>query len=474
MKKLMILFAALALAAASGCSKKEEPLLSAKNPTTITLWHYYVGENQQAMEETVTRFNQTVGMENGILVDAVAKGSIAELEEAVTKSAQGTVNADPMPDIFSSYPDKALEIHELGMVTDLNDYFTDEEKALYIDDFLADGLFGGDGFLVVPIVKSTELFYVNGTEWEAFTADNGLNNDALSTWEEIYDAAGSYYEWSGGKALIGFDSLANYIIIGSRQLGVDVIDGESKQANLDEAALRRVFDIYYGGYSLGYFGAVAKFRSDDIKSGDLVAYVGSSSSAAYFPTWIEIDNNQQDISFTALPYPVFEGGKSYAIQQGAGMCVSKSTPAKQEAAAIFLKWFTDAEQNIPFSMTTGYLPVQKDAYTSDDFDAVLNDLRSGDQAQNNVAAVYEIALHQITESNTYAAKPFDGSYSVRSILQSSLIAAAESGRVSADDLRQQGLSDDEILTELDLDGKFSLWIDTVKNEFDNMEISYKQ
>lgn len=457
-------------------------VLDPKNPVTITLWHYYVGENQQAIEAAVAEFNQTEGIEKGVIVEAVAKGSIAELEEAVTNSAKGIIGAEVMPDIFSSYPDKAMEIDELGKVCDLNAYFTTDEKNMYVADFLKDGIYSEGRFLLVPIVKSTELFYINKTQWAEFAQSEGLDDSALATWEDVYKTAQAYYLWSDsktpdvagdGKAFMGFDSVANFIIVGNKQLGIDVIDGEGQQATLDEAVLRQIFDIYCGGISLGYFDAVGKFRSDDIKSGELVSYVGSSSGAAYFPTWIDNNNTQEDIEFLALNYPAFEKGKSYAIQQGAGMCVANSTPEKQEGAALFLKWFTAKTQNIEFAMTTGYLPVQTEAYESEEFTTVLEELRKGDEAQQNVAAVYEIALKQITELNTYAAKPFAGSYDVRSTLQSTLMNAAELAKTEVDSLRAQGLADEEILTKLDMDARFTAWIADVKAKLDEANIAYK-
>lgn len=63
-----------------------------------------------------------------------------------------------------------------------------------------------------------------------------------------------------------------------------------------------------------------------------------------------------------LPYPVFEGGEKAAIQRGSGMIVTKSNGAKEYAAGIFLKWFTQPENNIRFITGTGYLPVTKTAF----------------------------------------------------------------------------------------------------------------
>lgn len=476
----------IALAGCSSSSKDagEAGALNPENPVTVTLWHYYVGENQQALERAVSDFNRTVGIERGVIVEAVAMGSIAELEESVTASAMGVINAKPMPQIFSSYPDKAMEIDAYEKIADLNAYFTDEEKSMFIGDFLADGIFEGGRFLMVPIVKSTELLYVNATDWEAFTAENEYDAQSLSTWESLYRTARAYYHWtdektpdipSDGTALMGFDSVANYIIIACKQLGVDVIDadaGENGGAVLDRAVLRRLFNLYYEGISLGCFGAEGKFRTDDIKAGKMIAYVGSSSSAAYFPTWIEENNSQSSIDFLALPYPVFNDGAAYAIQQGAGMCVAQSTPGQQAGAALFLKWFTSSQQNIRFAMTTGYLPVQAGAYAAQEFHDALASLRSGEQAQRNVADVYEIALKQTTEFNTYAAKPFPGSYDVRSILQSTLISSALEGKRIADEWRALGAAEEDILERLDVEAQFDRWIAAVKQSLEEREIEY--
>lgn len=484
---LAAVLAAVLLAGMVGCgqgtaqSGADKQGLDPKNPVTLTLWHYYIGENQQALEEVVSRFNQTLGMENGVIVTPVAKGSIAELEEAVTNSAMGVINAEPMPDIFSAYPDKTMEIDALGKVCDLTPYFSAEEKALYVEDFLQDGIFSEDRLLLVPMVKSTELLYVNATAFEEYAGANGASLTDMETWEGVYETARAYYQWRDaqtpetawdGKSLMGFDSVANYIIIASRQMGLDVIDSSGSKAALQEDVLRRLFELYFKGYSLGYFNAVGKFRSDDIKAGELVAYVGSSSGAAYFPTWIDKDNTESPIGFAPMPYPVFQGGTPCAIQQGAGLCVASSAPQKEAGAALFLQWLTAPQQNISFAMTTGYLPVQKASYESQEFEEALATLRGGGQAQQNVAGVYEIALHQITKAETYAAKPFTGSYEVRSILQSTLMDAAQAGREEADKLKTQGLTEEEVLAGLDLDARFAAWLQELHTALDGKGVAY--
>ena len=479
---LSLLVVVMAGTACSTASQKKTAL-DPKNPVSITLWHYYVGDNKIALEKAVDEFNKSVGSEKGVVINAVAKGSIVDLEEAITNSAKGVINAEPMPDLFSCYPDKGLEIDQLGKLCDLNDYFTKDEQNSYVDEFLKSEKDDEKRLLNIPIVKSTELLYVNKTAWNAFVSQSGLNDSALSTFEGIYDAARAYYQWTDaqtpetagdGKSLMGFDSVANYIIIGNKQLGTEIIDGTDSKAVLNRADLKKVFDLYYGGMCLGYFNAVSKFRSDDIKAGDLVAYVGSSSGAAYFPTWIEKDNTQSPIEFLALSYPVFAGGIPTAIEQGAGMSVTKSTPAKEEGSALFLKWFTAKEQNINFAMTTGYLPVEKAAYENTDFKASLDAMSAGDQSEKNVAAVYGIALDQIMNADTYASTPFDESYDLRTILEKSLMTTTVAGRQDAAAFRAQGMSEQEVLDALNLDARFDAWLASLRSQLDGLGIAYSE
>ena len=56
---------------AAGCSRSEEARyqLNPKQPVMITVWNYYNGQTKQAFDNLVSRFNETVGMEMGIIVE---------------------------------------------------------------------------------------------------------------------------------------------------------------------------------------------------------------------------------------------------------------------------------------------------------------------------------------------------------------------------------------------------------------------
>lgn len=508
MKKAAVIVLALALVLTAGCAgqapaaeQSESPSdaaeasaaatqqtsggtsLNPDEPVTVTLWYYYTGESQSDLEQAVSTFNQSVGRENGVVVEAVAKGNLRELEDAVTDAAKGVINAEEMPNIFSCYADKAMELDEIGAICNLKSYFTAEEQSEYVPGFIEDGIFDGR-LLVLPIVKSTELLYINKTVLDEFAAATGAYSETdLETWEGLYDLSKAYYEWTDaatpetpwdGRGFAGIDELANFLIVSSKQLGTDLLDGEAGRVNLDKKVLRKIFDVYFPAISLGYFDEVGKFRSDDVKTGDLAAYVGASSGASYFPTFTEIDSQQVDIELLAASYPIFKDGSPFAIQQGAGMAVAKTNAAEEEGSCLFLKWFTDETQNIDFARMTGYLPVMQQAYESDQFDATLSALTDGDSDAQNMQKVYDIALEEIVEESPYAAKPFDGSYDARTILKNSLTDAGLAGKEDAAALKAQGQTAEKILQGLDLDKQFEDWISQVCSELDDAGIAYTE
>ena len=139
---------------AAGGKKSSEPI-------TLTVWTYYSGEQLDAFNTLIDTFNDTVGKEKGIIVESSTQGSVNELETNVMDAAEEKVGASDMPNIFSAYADTAYKLDEMGEVVDLSDYFTDEEKETYIDAYLKEGDFSGDGSIkIFPVAKSTELLFL--------------------------------------------------------------------------------------------------------------------------------------------------------------------------------------------------------------------------------------------------------------------------------------------------------------------------
>ena len=69
-----------------------------------------------------------------------------------------------------------------------------------------------------------------------------------------------------------------------------------------------------------------------------------------------------EVMFVSMPCPVFARGETMVMQRGAGICTVKSTPEKEKACITFLKWLTEAQKNVEFVTSLGYMPVKQEAF----------------------------------------------------------------------------------------------------------------
>lgn len=456
--KKFLLFAAVIISAAlflNGCSKqvKSDP----KNPVTITVWHYYNGALMNAFESLIKNFNETVGVKEGIIVEAYGMGNLSELEKAVIASANKEVGSQPMPNIFASYADTAYEAEKRNLLANLDDYFTTAEKELYIDSFIEEGRIGANGELMIfPIAKSTEILLLNETDWIPFANAFSLSYDDLATLEDITRVSEMYYEWSGGKAFFGRDSMANLFIISSRQFDIEIFGAKGEVVNIDRSVMRKIWDNYYVPYISGYFYSYGKFRSDDTKVGDILAYIGATSSAAYFPSEVTLDGNVYPINAKVLPVPGFKDAKKVMVQQGAGMAVTKSSQQMEYASAVFLKWFTDAQNNIEFSALSGYMPVKK---LSADYTTLSTQLEKNSVSISPITnETLRISLDAIKVSELYTNKAFTGGVAARSVLEDNLQSKALADRESVLALIETGVSHAEAVAQFNTDDNFEKWL----------------
>lgn len=431
--------------------------------THITVWTYYNGDQLESFNKLVDQFNETTGREKGIRVESASQGSMSDLETNVMDAAQGKVGAAAMPNIFSAYADTAYALDQMGMLVDLSQYLTEDERAQYVQGYLDEGDFDGDGSMkIFPVAKSTELMFLNETDWEKFARATGAAYDDLSTVEGLVATAGAYYDWTDaqtpepddGKALFGRDAMANYMLVGARQLGdtlFEVQDGKMT-LNFDKDVARKLWDNYYVPFVKGWFAAIGRFRSDDIKVGNVLAYVGSNSSATFFPTQVMVnDTESYDIDMTVLPSPKFAGGEDVAVQQGAGMVVTAGTEEEINASVEFLKWFTQPENNISFSVDSGYLPVTTAA---NDMEAIKT---SGLELSPKMERILSNAVQSVKNNTLYTPSAFAGGNKARNVLEYSLSNLASADRATVQERVVAGQPAADAEAEFLTDEYFDAW-----------------
>lgn len=473
-KKLITAVLTMAVMAAcfSGCGKKSP--LDPKNPVSLTVWHYYHGAQQAAFDTLVEEFNETVGKDKGIYVQGYSHGSVSDLESAVRDSMAGKVGSETMPDIFSSYADTAYEVEQSGVLVNLSDYLSEKELAEYVDSYIEEGKIAADGSLrIFPVAKSTEMMMINKTDWEVFSNETGAALSDLETIEGVVSTAQKYYEWTDaktpdvpydGKAFYGRDSMANFFNIGMRQLGSELFEVENGTAvlNIAKEDIRRIWENYYVPMVKGYFGAYGSFRSDDVKTGDLLAYTGSTTSAMYFPDTVEADNGRYAIDYIVLPAPVFEGGEHFAVQQGAGMVITKSDEQHEYASVEFLKWFTQAENNMSFGCGAGYLPVLSSANSTEVLDKVIEEqqIEVGDKIYDCLTCFFD----EMKGVQLYTNKSFKNGSAARRILEYNLSDKAKQDRAAVEEALAGGAGLEDACAKYISEQAFEEWYESFSSE----------
>lgn len=468
-------FACLAAFSLVGCTTSAKIKLDPNNPVNITVWHYYTGVSQSAFDELCKEFNDTVGKEEGINVQGSAKGTISDLEDAVIASSNKEVGADELPNIFSTYADVAYAIKDQTDFVDLKQYFTENELNTYVDSFIDEGyITDSEHLYLFSIAKSTELFMLNKTFFEPFAQECNVSLDDLKTIEGVVDVSEKYYAWTDaktpdipndGKAFYGRDSMSNYFLVGMKQLGQDLytVDNNKATLHLDKDKLRKLWDNYYVPYAKGYFDASGKFRSDDVKTGDLLCYTGSSVSAPYFPDNVEVNGTSTPIDYVIMDAPVFQDGNNATIQQGAGMVVTKSTPEEEYASCVFLKWFTETENNLRFTSESAYLPVKKDAFNIDTFEKAISE-NNLEVSQKTKDVVEHIMNNGSLLNDGYTLKHFSASNDIRKILDNNLQTKADKDKKAIQKEISEGNNREDVLNKYVNDQTFQDWYSSFTKE----------
>ncbi|MFT8350284.1 extracellular solute-binding protein [Clostridium saccharoperbutylacetonicum] len=263
--------------------------------------------------------------------------------------------------------------------------------------------------------------------------------------------------------------MANYMMVGSKELGEEIfkIEDGKVNVNLNEKVMRKLWDDFYVPYINGHYGAYGRFRSDDTKTGDIIAFVGSTPGAEYFPSSvIKNDETSYPIDCMVLPIPKFENYKGYMPEQGAGIVLTKSDRKHEYAVTEFLKWFTDVERNTEFSIKSGYLPVKKDANNINFIKSKIAKNNDLDISQKLQDAIFT-AIDQENSNEFYFVKAFNGSNKARDILEKAMLDKAKLDREEIQKQLNNGISKKDLINKYDTDENFKRWLEKFKNDINN-------
>lgn len=363
MKKFLLLMLALACTVSlSGCAKKTA--LSPDAPVTLTMWHVYGEQADSPMNRLVDQFNETVGKENGIIIDVTVVTNSVNLGPQLLDAHAAKPGAPAMPDLFSCFPGIAEKMGVENLL-DWRDCFTEEELSHFVKKFVQEGMVE-ERLAVFPVSKSSYALFINGSQFERFSADTGVTYSDLADWTGFFDSAAKYYEWSKEKSFCAIDYLLQTMELDALAQGADLYNGNGWY-DCENPTLRDSWMKFARALAQGHITLSDPYASTQLTTGEALAGIGSTAGILYFNDVVTYpDNTSEPTNLRVLPLPKTEGGKGVMPVTGVGLAAYRTTEQKAEAAAVFLRWFVEEQRNLDFVAETGYMPVNNGAFDAID------------------------------------------------------------------------------------------------------------
>ncbi len=329
-------------------------------PVSLTLWHALTSDPPKAaLEVAVKKFNDTNG--KGITITPVLQGSYTPLYQKTL----GAIQAGALPEIVHAYESQVADYTKADVVVDLDPYLNSKKNGL--DKASQDDIYKpyfdtnrfpqfGNKLLSFPFTKSLLIMYAN----EDALKVAGVNA-IPKTWTEFEDAVkkATAKDASGKTTKHGWAhplsaSTFNGMVL---SMGGKLMSDDNKTVTWDGreglAVLQLLDRVYKGGYA--YTPTGFDYQSDFAQS--KVPFFIESTSARPFVAGAM----KTPVKWSIALLPQNDPAKPKTVMYGANVAVLKSTPQKQLASWLFVKWFSEQGQTADWATKSYYMPVRKSA-----------------------------------------------------------------------------------------------------------------
>ncbi len=238
-------------------------LLSPEDPVVIRIWTYYNSRQKEVLDRYIERFNNGRGAVLGILVEQMTYGSDYNLRDALFCASRSKGGEELLPNIFISNKGMGSEIENDADLVDLNDYFSKEELALYVDEFIQGSSLPStpEAMSMFPIGKSSDILIINKTAYDQYVELGVLSYADLGSYESLAKAAERYYKYTDslteesgdGKALFGFDAISNLVFKYCAENGSECLEMQDgvEVLHFDKDMFKTFYDSIYVPYLKG-------------------------------------------------------------------------------------------------------------------------------------------------------------------------------------------------------------------------------
>jgi ABC-type glycerol-3-phosphate transport system substrate-binding protein len=373
---------ASALLAACGGEKasKTTALAAVKfeQPVEIAFFHSQSGANGKALQDLVDKFNQT--NDKRITVKASYQGSYPQVHEKNMVALQGGTPIE----VSTAYENMVAEYMRGSACINLEDYVKDTTLGYSkesLDDIFPAYLEGlrfpqyGNQLLSFPFTKSLVVMYVNDEVLQR--ANVKLPSTPTWTWQEFASAVQGASRTD--RSLIVDQDLgsvadpnrlrtfgwANYpsastINAWAYSRGGSMLTADNKQVRLNEPPYLEAYQLTEDTFKRQFaYNPPRQPGSDFDFASNRYAFIHQSSTSRPFVRKVLKDNGREKMPWRIVSLPQKDPSKPATVQYGANIAVFKTTDLKQAASWLFVRWLTDRDQDVQWSITSSYMPIRK-------------------------------------------------------------------------------------------------------------------
>jgi len=406
--------------------------IEAADPTgaEIVFWYQHTTVREEALLELIEEFNHT--NPHRICVRGEFAGKYGDIYNKMIVGLQG----GSLPDMLVAYQNQAREYHHAGGLVDLTAYMksprwglSPEERADYVQAFLAQDCIEGEQ-ICFPPNRSMEILYYN-TDW---LRELGYEQPP-QTWDDFAHMCRAAHlqpfsrserpEYSLGF-LFEDDASRMATMVFTR--GGDFMTADQSAYTLNTPPMREALVLMQELREDGAIDLLSENYLDqrEFAVGHVLFVIRSSSGLPFVASAVE--EGGMAFEWGVAPPPRV-GPEPIVNVYGASVSVCRSTPERQVASWLFLKWFTAPAQQARWVRASSYFPVRHSTARE------LTDLFA---ANPKYQQVYELLDYGRTEPSVAGYQP------VRRMIGEAMVKVMLGGDV------------DELLTRLEAEANATL------------------
>lgn len=338
-------------------TQKDEDM---KGKIEVDFWYSGGKTAVKVVQDIVDDYNKS---QDTYFVKTVTQADYSETYEKLQAAIAGNV----APDVVLLESDSARGLSDKNLVVDLsekmkkdNDFNEDD----YVSTFFEQGKDDNDKIFGIPAYGTTQVLYYNKNAFNKA----GIDPNNIKTWQDLAQAASKIK--NDGEYTYGWEPMwgADNLIDASLSNGGTIFSDDGKKVTINSKEWVEVWSdfekwihddktmaIHSGGQGWEYWYKTI----DDVIQNKAGGYTGSSG-------------DQADLDFSivgAIEQPSWKDEtESKPVARALMLSVlTKSSEEKQAGAYDFMKYFTNVKSQAKWSMSTGYVPVNKGVLDDADY-----------------------------------------------------------------------------------------------------------